>query len=261
MISERLLKKAKKKGTEQEYFAWLRKCVSCLYPEYSEYINGEGRCIVAHVRNTNGGIGYKPPYSAVPLTQDQHAKQHQYGYEYFMPINEWSKLSQYYLKKWIKGDNPVKIKQGNKITFVLFSYNQFLELARAVKSWTFKRPLVVEFYPQKTERTLQQNKAIWLLNNQIATELQKDKMKMEAFVSDHMINSYDKLPKSSVADMVHARNKFKFNTKTTTKLKKHNDGFNDSFEEYIHDIIHDMMRYGIHLEVPTAHDKENKIQE
>lgn len=260
MISEKLLARAKKKGSEEQYYSWLRQCPSCLFPEFSEYVNGEGRCVVAHVRNVNGGIGYKPPYSAVPLTQDQHAKQHQYGYEYFMPIEAWSELSRYYLKKWIKGQNPTKLKQGSKIVFTLFSADQLIELVRVVKNWTFKRPLVVEIYQQQTNRTLQQNKAIWLLNNQIATELQKDKFKMEAFVTDHMIDSYDKLPKSSIAEMVHARNKFKYNKKTTTRLKKHNDGFSDSFEEYMGDIIHDMMRYGIHLDMPIKDDEENEIQ-
>lgn len=251
MIRKSLLERAKLKGSETDYFNWLKRCVSVIYPKYSEYVNGEGRCVVAHVRNNNAGVGYKPPYCAVPMTQEQHANQHQYGYSFYMNIKDFSLQANKHLEAWINGDEPTKPKKGKVIEFILYNYNQFKEFAKEVKKWKFARPLIITIKQQQTQRTLQQNKAIWLINNQIAIELQKDKDKMESFISDYLIECYNKLPKSSIVDLVHARNKFVFKKKSTTYLKKHNDGFEDSFEEYIHNIIHDMMRYGIYLNMPS----------
>lgn len=60
-------------GTDDEFLAWIRTQPSCI--DDDEY-NIEA----CHVRRAaNSGIGIKPKYSAVPLTHEQHALQHQSG--------------------------------------------------------------------------------------------------------------------------------------------------------------------------------------
>lgn len=69
-------------GSDDDYLAWVRRQPSAISKQFSEYVNGEGRCEAAHVRH-NSGVGIKPPYSAIPLTNGEHADQHQIGHESF----------------------------------------------------------------------------------------------------------------------------------------------------------------------------------
>lgn len=67
-------------GTDAEYHAWVQRQPSCISGEFSEYVDGEGRCIAAHVRRAGqAGTGYKPPYQQIPLTNEEHRIQHQHG--------------------------------------------------------------------------------------------------------------------------------------------------------------------------------------
>lgn len=66
-------------GTDAQYLAWVKRKPSCVSGEFSEYHdNGDRFSIPAHVRRVaNGaGTGIKPPFSAVPLTNDEHQIQH-----------------------------------------------------------------------------------------------------------------------------------------------------------------------------------------
>ncbi len=69
-----------KLGTDAEYLDWIRRRRSCLSGVYSEYVNGDGRSIAAHVRRAkNSGTSIKPDYSAVPLTDAEHKIQSNKG--------------------------------------------------------------------------------------------------------------------------------------------------------------------------------------
>lgn len=84
-------------GTDDEFLAWIRTQPSAHSKEFSEFINGQGRCEAAHVRRSNNaGTGIKPEYSAIPLTHDEHALQHQQG-ESAIRDREWfdSQASKY----------------------------------------------------------------------------------------------------------------------------------------------------------------------
>ena len=88
MISN-LINKAKQKGSDEEYLEWIRKWPSALTGAYSEFVDGEGRCEAAHVRRaSSSGVAIKPEYSAIPLTRQEHAMQHQKGESIFCP-QEW----------------------------------------------------------------------------------------------------------------------------------------------------------------------------
>lgn len=75
-----LLIQARAKGTDKQYREYIQHQPSCISGEFSEWVNGEGRCIAAHVRRAGeSGVGCKAEYACVPLTQAEHDLQHQCG--------------------------------------------------------------------------------------------------------------------------------------------------------------------------------------
>jgi hypothetical protein len=64
------------------YRQWIQTLASCLDGKsFSEYLeDGRRLCVAAHVRRAGeSGTGYKAPYSCVPMTQTEHAYQHDHG--------------------------------------------------------------------------------------------------------------------------------------------------------------------------------------
>lgn len=85
---------------EKAYKKWIQQQPSCVSGQFSEYFNGEGFCIAAHVRRVKhgAGTGIKPAMRYVPLTHDEHLLQHQHGESYFHPANWWDEKVSYYQK-------------------------------------------------------------------------------------------------------------------------------------------------------------------
>jgi hypothetical protein len=97
-----LVERARKCGTDEEFLAWVRLQPSCISGQFSEYLHGEGRCVAAHIRRSaTSGIGYKPPYCAVPLTDAEHKITHQKGETALRPKHWWSEQAVKHLQKWI----------------------------------------------------------------------------------------------------------------------------------------------------------------
>lgn len=70
------------KPNDKEFLAWLRTLPSA----YS----GKVPCVAAHYRTAaNSGVGCKPLFSAIPLTDSEHKLQHQIGQYNFMPREWW----------------------------------------------------------------------------------------------------------------------------------------------------------------------------
>lgn len=89
-------------GSDRTYREWLQKQRSVFSGEFSEYVNGEGRSIAAHVRRSGeAGTAYKPQYSCIPLTNDEHTLQHQKG-ESALDGLDWEKQKNKYLVEWAK---------------------------------------------------------------------------------------------------------------------------------------------------------------
>jgi hypothetical protein len=67
--------------TDNEYRAWIQTFPSCLSGQFSEYLeDGRRLCVAAHVRRGGfSGVGYKAPFSCVPMSQTEHAYQHNHG--------------------------------------------------------------------------------------------------------------------------------------------------------------------------------------
>lgn len=69
-------------GSPGDYHEWVKRQPSAYSGKFNEYVNGEGRCIAAHVRRVADGAGtaLKNDYAEIPLTHDEHANlQHQHG--------------------------------------------------------------------------------------------------------------------------------------------------------------------------------------
>lgn len=69
-----LLERAKAAGSDRQFIDWISFQPSVLDGNFTQWQGGQGRNIPCHVRRIgNGaGMGYKPQYSAVPMTGAQH---------------------------------------------------------------------------------------------------------------------------------------------------------------------------------------------
>lgn len=92
-------------GSDADFRAWIQTQPSCISGTFSEYVDGQGRCIAAHVRRVGGGagVGQKPPFSCLPLTDQEHRLQHAHGEQYFgKPSGWWEETADRYLKCWVR---------------------------------------------------------------------------------------------------------------------------------------------------------------
>lgn len=87
-------------GTDEQYRHWIQTQPSAYSGDYSEWVNGDGRCIAAHVRRAGeAGTSYKPMYACIPLTNYEHMLQHKIG-ESALTGLDWDKARFEYLTKW-----------------------------------------------------------------------------------------------------------------------------------------------------------------
>ncbi len=94
--------KSKEVRDDEAFLAWIRRQPSCISGAFSEFLeNGEGRCVPAHVRRAGAaGTAYKPLFSAVPLTKEEHDLTHQKGEEILRPKEWWNTQAKLYLARW-----------------------------------------------------------------------------------------------------------------------------------------------------------------
>lgn len=89
-------------GTDEEFIAWIQLQPSAYSKDFSEWVDGEGRCVAAHVRRANdSGTAYKAPYSVIPLKQnEEHMLQHEQG-ESALGGKEWfGRQRIQYVSRW-----------------------------------------------------------------------------------------------------------------------------------------------------------------
>lgn len=81
-------------GTDDAFVAWVTRQRSIISGTFSEVdAAGDGRCVACHVRRAeSAGTAFKPLFACVPMTNDEHMRQHQGGefaaWAYFHRINE-----------------------------------------------------------------------------------------------------------------------------------------------------------------------------
>lgn len=132
----------KKLGSDKLFIRYIQTLPSCLSGIFEEYVGGDGRSIAAHVRRaSNSGTGYKPPYSCVPLTNDEHCKQHQHGESYHRPKHWWDSQRDHYRQRWA----TLRLKQKLKLT------GEVEEDMELIREWVIKQGLEREFMVRAVE--------------------------------------------------------------------------------------------------------------
>ena len=165
MIPEALLEKARMKGTDSEYQAYVRQWPSVLTDNYNEWENGEGRSVYAHVRRVSAGSGvaYKPEYSGVPLSQAQHFNTHQHGESYYNKSEWWERQARRMLTNWINNVAVPMVEDNNKVVFTLESAEHLRAFQERLEPY-FKNPgvkpleLIIRTGKKRTDA---QNRSMW----------------------------------------------------------------------------------------------------
>lgn len=166
MIPPELLAKAIKKGTDEQYQAYVRTLPSVLTNDYREWVHGEGRSVYAHIRSVadGAGTGIKPPYSGVPLTQQQHANTHQYGEKYYNPSEWWQRRKIRILTNWINNVSPPQLEEKRtKATFTIESAEHmkaFQEMLVPYFANPKAKPVEITIQTGK-KRSNKQNSSLW----------------------------------------------------------------------------------------------------
>lgn len=94
-VTPKNAKRKSHKENDRAFLDWLKTQKSAL--------SGQSPCDPCHYRTAkNSGVGCKPLFSAIPLTRDEHSRQHQVGQFNFMPRIWWEKMTDFYLQEWKK---------------------------------------------------------------------------------------------------------------------------------------------------------------
>ncbi len=90
-------------GSDNDYNQWVKRQKSAYSGRFSEYHdNGDRFCVPAHYRKVSegSGTGIKPDYSTIPLTNDEHQKQHQHGYGVIGDEHWWQVQRINHVQRW-----------------------------------------------------------------------------------------------------------------------------------------------------------------
>ncbi len=99
---DELLERARKRGSDKAFRLWVTHQPSCVSDRFSTWIDGVGRNDAAHHRTAaNSGTATKPEYSAVPLTREEHLRQHAHGASVFGDRDWWNNQVRIHLERWI----------------------------------------------------------------------------------------------------------------------------------------------------------------
>jgi hypothetical protein len=166
MIPELLLDKARAKGSDKDFAAYVRQWPSILTNDFGEWLNGEGRSVFAHVERVSRGSGkaIKSEYSGIPLTQEQHANTHQYGESHYAPSYWWEDQANTMLSKWISGVLPPQLpEKRTKASYIIESSNHMNALKEMLAPYFRNekaKPVEIIIQTGK-KRSSKQNRGMW----------------------------------------------------------------------------------------------------
>lgn len=101
---DQLIEQARAKGSEKQYLGWVVLQPSAYSGRFSgkDWDSGISYCDPCHYRTAdNAGIATKPEYWAIPLTRDEHLRQHQVGQFAFMRKDWWEEQVRKHLELWV----------------------------------------------------------------------------------------------------------------------------------------------------------------
>lgn len=92
---------------DKAYRKWIQTLPSAISGKFSEYVDGQGRNPACHVRRIKwgAGIGIKPDFCYIPLTQTEHLLQHWHGETHFHPVEWWEEQVMKYQKLYLEQDD------------------------------------------------------------------------------------------------------------------------------------------------------------
>lgn len=128
-------------GTDAEYLEWVKRQPSAISGDFSEYHDdGEAYCMPAHIRRVELGSGtaVKPPYAAIPLTNEEHQRSHQHGDTNLRPDEWWDKMRIKYLHAWCWETAKIQINEENSGHHLPFESFGMIP-PKIVEGWAMRR--------------------------------------------------------------------------------------------------------------------------
>ena len=249
MIPQDLLDKAIAKGTTEQYEAYVRTFPSVLTNNFKEWIDGEGVSVFAHYRDVSrgAGTGIKPPYSGLPLTQEQHSNQHQHGYDYYNPRQWWETQCNIMLCKWINNVKPPVLPEKRTSEVFTITGANHINAIKEMLDGYFKnpnaKPIKITVETDTRQRSTQQVRAQWgvVYNNLVEFYTEN----ISAYGRDAARSIIDYAPS---AEEIHAMHKRLHNdNQSTARLNpsKHSDYF-QAMADYMQE------HYKYELQMPVS---------
>lgn len=232
MINQKLLEKARLKGTDAEYQEYVRRWPSCVSGAYAYWKDGVGYSEYSHHRTVEGGAGVarKPEYSGRPLTSAEHALTHQKGESVFAPKEWWDEQSAIYLCRWLNDVEPPECLEQEEFAdreYKIKYAGQLIGLWLRLKDYfaVHSDRVVTVTLKFARRRTLKQNNTLWsdAIHGHQAREYNKRK---EIYFTNLIAAHEMQIQKTGITTkMVHEMNKMLHNDgKSTTQLDA-NNGF------------------------------------
>lgn len=105
-------------GTDEQFREWVQKQPSVISGKFSEYVNGEGRNVAAHIRRANeSGTALKADYCCVPMTNAEHNLQHHKGEtEALLVHGSGTQLSPEAAKEWFEQQRVFQVERWAWLT-------------------------------------------------------------------------------------------------------------------------------------------------
>ena len=219
MINAKLLELARRRGTDSDYLDWVRTMPSCVTDSYGEWVDGIGRNEACHVRRShNSGTSIKPEYSAIPMTHDEHALQHQRGESVFGAPEWYDEQVVHHLVLWINGKVAIGSQDSEHWSRVYIIKNAgiLVGIWLLLKKYFQKkdaRPVKVIIQPNYRQRSVQQNRAQWGLMYKTMVDYYAD------HPSDLALDALESIKFGVDASFIHEMCKRLFNDgKSTARL-------------------------------------------
>lgn len=96
---------------DKQFLHWVELQRSAFSGLFSEWHDGVGYSIACHVRRAGqAGTGYKPLFSAIPLTNLEHQLTHQHGESALAPEEWFENMAARYLSFWLR-TQPELVRQ------------------------------------------------------------------------------------------------------------------------------------------------------
>ena len=261
MIPPLLLEKAKAKGNQEAFEAYVRQFPCAFTGIYHAVVDGEGRSIFAHYNpvNRGGGTGVKVDYSGLPTLEEIHSVfLHKRGEN--PNVREFLETETIKYLTWFVNDRKpldfetYKAKRGRTYETDNKDLGYAIFMGRC-RAWQGDKKQLVRIHVEmaRKKRTVKQNKSHWFIYQQMEKAIEKDPIILGAIAGDFAEMLVKRvLASKDVTDQLHTMLKeILLEGKSTTTLDIETWG-----SEYAHELIHyNRERLGVEdIEMPVNNE-------